>query len=163
MRLEYFQMLDRVERLDVNEPSLIVAAVVPDTSPVFEGHFPGHPLVPGVLLLETMAQAAGYLMLALNGFSRMPFFANAKEANFRAFVTPGEALTVSARRVHDGSGYAVVDAEIGRDGKRVSDSRLTMRSVPFPSPALERHVRNEGVRLGFLPQEGEFHALDGRV
>ena len=35
-----------------------------------------------------MAQASGYLLLALNGFTRMPFFANAKEANFRSFVVP---------------------------------------------------------------------------
>lgn len=150
MRLEYFQMLDRIERLDVSESSLIATAVVPQASPVFEGHFPGHPLVPGVLLLETMAQAAGYLTLALDGFTRMPFFANAKEANFRAFVTPGAELSVYARRIHDGSGYAVVDARIERDGRRVADSRLTMRRVPFPDPALERHVRSEGARLGFL-------------
>jgi 3-hydroxyacyl-[acyl-carrier-protein] dehydratase len=97
-----------------------------------------------------MAQAAGYLLLSLDGFSRMPFFASAKEANFRAFVTPGAALTVHARRVHDGSGYAVVDAEVRHLGKRVSDARLTMRRVPFPSPALERHVRSEGARLGCL-------------
>src|SRR4030067_146334 len=49
--------------------------------PVDEGHFPGLAFMPGVLLLETMAQASGYLVLAMNGFSRMPFFANAKEAN----------------------------------------------------------------------------------
>ena len=42
--------------------------MVPEASPVFEGHFPGHPLVPGVLLTETMAQASGYLVLALIGF-----------------------------------------------------------------------------------------------
>jgi len=66
MRLEYFQMLDRVEQLDAERAALVAFSRVPDTSPVFEGHFPGHPLMPGVLLLETMAQAAGYL-LALDG------------------------------------------------------------------------------------------------
>lgn len=150
MRLEYFQMLDRIEQFNAAESSLAAEAIVPETSPVFEGHFPGHPLMPGVLLLETMAQAAGYLVLALDGFTRMPFFASAKEANFRAFVTPGSALMVHARRVHDGSGYAVVDAHVLREGKRVADARLTMRSVPFSSPALEAHVRREGERLGFL-------------
>lgn len=152
MRLEYFQMLDRVEELNAELFSLVASARVPETSPVFEGHFPGHPLLPGVLLLETMAQAAGYLLLALDGFSRMPFFASAKEANFRAFVTPGTDLTVHAARIHDGAGYAVVDALILRDSKRVSDARLTMRNVPFPNAALEQHVRREGTRLGFLAE-----------
>jgi 3-hydroxyacyl-[acyl-carrier-protein] dehydratase len=150
MRLEYFQMLDRVEELNAQVPSLVASAKVPQASPVFEGHFPGHPLMPGVLLLEAMAQAAGYLLLTVDGFSRMPFFASAKEANFRAFVRPGADLRVHARRVHDGSGYAVVDAQIQQLGKQVCDARLIMRRVVFPSPALEQHVRREGARLGCL-------------
>ena len=89
-------MLDRVEEVNVEVPSLVASAKVPQTSPVFEGHFPGHPLMPGVLLLETMAQAAGYLLLSVDGFSRMPFFASAKEANFRAFVRPGACCAITS-------------------------------------------------------------------
>jgi 3-hydroxyacyl-[acyl-carrier-protein] dehydratase len=151
MRLEYFQMLDQVASIDREAPSIVAHARVPATSPVFEGHFPGHPLVPGVLLLETMAQASGYLLIALNGFTRMPFFANAKEANFRSFVLPETDLVIEASRIHDGSGYAVTRAQILRDGKRVCDAQLTFRTVPFPNDALAQHVRNEGARLGFLP------------
>jgi 3-hydroxyacyl-[acyl-carrier-protein] dehydratase len=145
-------MLDRVERLDRDGALIVAHAKVPETSPVFEGHFPGHALMPGVLLLETMAQASGYLLLALNGFSRMPFFANARQVNFRSFVLPGNELVIEARRIHDGSGYAVTRSEIFRGDARVCDAQLTLREVPFPSPALQTHVRNEGQRLGFLEQ-----------
>ena len=150
MHLEYFQMLDEIEELDTGCAALVARARVPATSPVFDGHFPGHALMPGVLLLETMAQASGYLVLALNGFSRMPFFASAKEVNFRSFVLPGATLKVKAERIHDGSGYAVMKASVEREGARVCDAQLTMRNVLFPSPALERHVRSEGERLGIL-------------
>jgi 3-hydroxyacyl-[acyl-carrier-protein] dehydratase len=150
MRLEHFQMLDRIEQLNAEVPSLTASGTVPETSPVLDGHFPGFPLMPGVLLLETMAQAAGYLLLALDGFSRMPFFASARAVSFRAFVKPGARLTVHAACIHDGSGYAVVDARVVELGKTVSDARLTMRSMPFPNAALEQHVRREGARLGLL-------------
>ncbi|AGK56758.1 beta-hydroxyacyl-(acyl-carrier-protein) dehydratase FabA/FabZ [Hyphomicrobium denitrificans 1NES1] len=154
MRLEYFQMLDEiVEAANAERPVLTARAFVPERSPVFEGHFPGYAILPGVLMLETMAQASGYLLLTLNGFSRMIFFANAKEANFRSFVRPGSTLEVKAELVHEGSGYAVTQATITQDAKRIADAKLTMRSVPFSSPALQAHVMSEGRRLGLVAAE----------
>jgi len=150
MRLEYFQMLDAIEHFDNQQATLKALAAVPAKSPVFEGHFPGEPLMPGVLLLEVMAQASGYLILALNGFSRMPFFANVKSANFRSFVRPSTDLSVSVRRIHDGSGYAVMSATIERGSEVMCDAQLTMRNVIFPSEALQQHVWSEGRRLGLL-------------
>ncbi len=48
--------------------------------------------MPGVLLIEAMAQTAGWLVVALNHFERMPFLAAVKEAKLRTFVTPGQVL-----------------------------------------------------------------------
>ena len=49
MLLEYFQMIDRIVSADVSAGTIVARSVVPEKSPVFEGHFPGRPLVPGVL------------------------------------------------------------------------------------------------------------------
>ena len=56
MRLETFQMITRVVSFDADAKILTAAAEVPAESPVFEGHFPGYPLLPGVLMIEAMAQ-----------------------------------------------------------------------------------------------------------
>src|SRR5438309_1311895 len=112
MRLEYFQMVDRVVDVSVGEGSIRVESVVPTASTVFEGHFPGHPLLPGVLLIETMAQTAGWIILARNGFERMPFLAAVRGAKLRRFVTPGERLSVEGRVTHEGSGFAVTSCEV---------------------------------------------------
>lgn len=136
MRLEYFQMVDRILSLDPDTRLVRARAKVPDASPVFEGHFPGYPLLPGVLMIETMAQTGGWLLMALQRFSRIPLLGQVKEAKMRAFVSPGETLETEASLVHDGSGYAVVNGRIQRDGKPVADAELTYRVMPFPNPGL---------------------------
>ena len=65
-----------------------VEADVPTDSTIFEGHFPGHPLMPGVLLIEAMAQTSGWLVIGATKFERMPFLAAVKEAKLRTFVRP---------------------------------------------------------------------------
>ena len=148
MRLEYFMMVDRVRSFDGD--AIAVESTVPEASPVFEGHFPGHPLVPGVLLVETMAQASGWLLLARNGLSAMPFLSSVKEAKFRSFVGPGTPVTVHAQRLHDGSGYAVTKARIEAAGKRICDAELTLRIMDFPAPELAAAMRQRGQELGLV-------------
>jgi len=146
VRLEYFTMVDRVVAYDGD--TLTAESTVPDHSPVFEGHFPGHPLVPGVLLVETMAQASGWLLLARNNLGAMPFLTSVKEAKFRNFVGPGAPLRITARLAHDGSGYSVTTARIESAGKRLCDAEIMLRIMPFPAPELEAAMRERAAAIG---------------
>jgi 3-hydroxyacyl-[acyl-carrier-protein] dehydratase len=152
MNLEYFQMIDRILDLNLVEKKITVEAHVPTQSTIFEGHFPGYPIMPGVLLIESMAQASGWLLVALMNFERMPFLAAVKEAKMRGFVAPGELLTIDVSLVHEGSGYAITDAKIRVGGKLRSNSTLTFSHVPFPNPDLRGHMDAVAKRIGF-PQQ----------
>ncbi|SIR38252.1 MULTISPECIES: 3-hydroxyacyl-ACP dehydratase FabZ family protein [unclassified Bosea (in: a-proteobacteria)] len=133
MRLEYFDMIDTVVTFDPSQKRIVTRSTVPAASPVFEGHFPGHPLVPGVLLTETMAQASGYLLLGLNGLSQMPFLMTVDKARFRTFVEPGTVLDAEAELVIEGSGYAATKAKLSSAGKPICDAQLRFRLMPFPA------------------------------
>ena len=149
MQLDYFKLIDRIVDLNMVEKTITVEAQVPKTSTVFEGHFPGYPIMPGVLLIESMAQTSGWLLLALMKFERMPFLAAVKEAKMRGFVTPGELLTVEAGIVHEGSGYAITDAKVKVAGKLRSNATITFSHVPFPNPDLRGHMDAMARRIGF--------------
>ena len=149
MRLEYFLLIDRIVAIDLDNQTIRSEAIIPTASTIFEGHFPGYPLMPGVLLIETMAQTSGWLLIALRKFTRMPFFAAVKDAKLRTFVKPGEALSVTAKVLHDGSGFARTEAEIRRDGERVCDAELTFRLVEFPSPDFRASMEKVAAEIDF--------------
>ena len=150
MLLEYFQMIDRVEEVDLSRGWLKARSVVPAASPVFEGHFPGMPLVPGVLLIETMAQASGFLVMAMTDFAAMPFLMTVDGAKMRTFVSPEAVLDIEVTLEHDGSGFAVTKAKITSDGKKVCDAQLKLRTMPFAEIPLADIVRKRAVEVGLM-------------
>ena len=157
MRLEYFQLIDRIVDLNLDDRTIRVEANVPTDSTIFEGHFPGYPLMPGVLLIEAMAQTSGWLVIALTEFTRMPFLAAVKEAKLRTFVTPGQTLSVvgqaRARRLR-------LRDDRGRDhGRRQAGlQRRASRSAWSISRTREFRASMEEVaaRIGF-PMEALAH------
>jgi 3-hydroxyacyl-[acyl-carrier-protein] dehydratase len=148
MRIEYFQLIDRIVDLNLADRKISSEATVPATSTIFEGHFPGYPLMPGVLLIEAMAQTSGWLVVAMNRFQRMPFLAAVKEAKLRTFVRPGELLSINAHLEHDGSGYAIVQAKIKAEKKLICDATLTLRVLDFPNAEMEQQMRDLAGRIG---------------
>ena len=79
----------------------------------------------------------------------MPFLAAVREAKLRTFVSPGQALTLTARIIHEGSGFTITKAAIEADGKAVADSELTFRLIAFPDPKFRAGMELVAAGIGF--------------
>ena len=90
-----FILIDRIEIIEKGE-SLIALKNLTINEPFFQGHFPGQPVMPGVLSLEIMAQAGSFLMLSQvsDPLSTNMFFSTVEKAKFRKPVIPGDQLVV---------------------------------------------------------------------
>lgn len=94
-------LVDRVEELVADERIRAVKAVSVN-EPFFQGHFPGRPIMPGVLIVEALAQAAGVLAvesLGLSGTGKLVYFMAIENAKFRTPVEPGVLLHLDVRFV----------------------------------------------------------------
>jgi UDP-3-O-[3-hydroxymyristoyl] N-acetylglucosamine deacetylase/3-hydroxyacyl-[acyl-carrier-protein] dehydratase len=88
-----FLMVDRVMKIEGNK--ITAVKNVTNNEPYFQGHFPGHPIMPGVLQLEAMAQAAGILMLRqAENAGQIAYFMSAEEVKWRKPVLPGDTLII---------------------------------------------------------------------
>jgi 3-hydroxyacyl-[acyl-carrier-protein] dehydratase len=149
MRIEYFQLIDRIVELDLADQTIRTEARVPTASTIFEGHFPGYPLMPGVLLIEAMAQTAGWLVIGVTKFTRMPIFAAVKQAKVRSSVLPGQTLALSAKLLHEGSGFAVTKADIRCDGKLACNAEITFTLIEFPNAEFRASMEKMAAILEF--------------
>lgn len=97
------------------------------TSPVFCGHFPQYHVLPGVLIVEALAQTAAVAMLSLpENRGKLGFFAAIKDARFKRQVRPGDVLELTARVVKTRAAFAFVEAEARVDGNIAATAELTL-------------------------------------
>jgi 3-hydroxyacyl-[acyl-carrier-protein] dehydratase len=95
-----FLLLDRLEEVRFGHSGIGIKNVTVN-EPFFQGHFPGHPVMPGVLIVESMAQAAAALVIAgmgPNAGSPLVYFMSIENAKFRKPVTPGDQLRLEMTR-----------------------------------------------------------------
>ena len=120
-------LVDRVERL-VPDQSIIAIKAVSMNEQFFQGHFPGRPIMPGVLIVEAMAQAAGILAvesLGLADSGKLVYFMAIEGAKFRAPVEPGCLLTLEVEFVQKRSSVCKFSGRATVDGKLVAEAQFT--------------------------------------
>ena len=118
-----FLLIDTIEEMEVGKKVVATKYMKPDEF-WFKGHFPDYPVVPGVLMLEMMAQAGAVAMLAMpENKGKLGFFGGVKEAKFRRQVKPGDTLRIEVEIVKIkgpvgvGKGICIVDGEKAVSGE----------------------------------------------
>ncbi|MBM7710508.1 MULTISPECIES: 3-hydroxyacyl-ACP dehydratase FabZ [Enterococcus] len=118
-------LIDRVEELEAGK-SITAKKNVSVNEPFFQGHFPHEPVMPGVLIVEAMAQAGAVALLSMDEFKgKTAYFGGIDKAKFRKKVVPGDTLLleVELTKVRSAAGCGKGIAYV--DGKKVAEAELT--------------------------------------
>lgn len=119
-----FLLVDRIEEIESGKRVVGIKNVTMNEE-FFQGHYPGHPIMPGVLIIESMAQVGGFLMMQSleNPEEKLPFFAGIDKARFRRPVVPGDRLRIEVEiiklrgRVAKVSAKGYVEDEIAAEAE----------------------------------------------
>jgi 3-hydroxyacyl-[acyl-carrier-protein] dehydratase len=128
-------LVDRVESLDP-EKGIVAIKAVTINEPFFQGHFPARPIMPGVLIVEALAQAAGVLAVeafGLAGSGKLVYFMAIEGAKFRAPVEPGVLLKLEVEFVQKRSGVCKFAGRASVDGKLAAEASFTAMIADPPA------------------------------
>src|SRR5213082_2572589 len=128
-------LLDRVESLDP-EKGIVAIKAVTINEPFFQGHFPARPIMPGVLIIEALAQAAGVLAveaLGLAGSGKLVYFMAIDSAKFRQPVEPGVLLKLEVEFVQKRASVCKFAGRASVDGKLAAEANFTAMIADSPA------------------------------
>jgi len=107
-----FMLVDRITEMDIENQCIIGYKNLSFNEPFFQGHFPGEPIMPGVMQLEAMAQIAGILLNKVNDKEgQIAYFMSIDKAKFRRKVVPGDVLRMEVKVTRMRSRMAVVEGK----------------------------------------------------
>jgi len=128
-------LVDRVESLDPDKGIVAIKAVTIN-EPFFQGHFPARPIMPGVLIVEALAQAAGVLAVeafGLAGTGKLVYFMAIESAKFRAPVEPGVLLRLEVEFVQKRASVCKFAGRATIDGKLAAEASFTAMIADPPA------------------------------
>lgn len=118
-----FVMVDKVLSITPGK-SIEAVKVLPASEELFQDHFPGYPVVPGVLLTEMMAQASGKCLYAESEERGYPVLLKIKQANFRKWAEPGQSINLHADVSSSKQDYATVKCYAKVNGTKICSAEL---------------------------------------
>lgn len=132
-----FVMIDRIVEF-VSDIELRAIKNVTINEPYFTGHFPGNPVMPGVLQIEAMAQASGFLMLKqVSSEGKVALFMSAEKVKFRRAVVPGDQLEITVKIIRNRANkIATAAARCEVDGKLASSAELMFTILDVPEEGM---------------------------
>lgn len=117
-------LVDRV--LSSSDDEIVALKNVTINEPFFNGHFPDYPVMPGVLIMEALAQTAGVLELSkAANKDKLVFYAGMDKVKFKKQVVPGDQLIMTAKFVKRRGSIAVIEAKAEVDGQLAASGTLT--------------------------------------
>jgi 3-hydroxyacyl-[acyl-carrier-protein] dehydratase len=129
-----FLLIDRITEFEPQK-RLVAIKNVTINEPFFQGHFPGYPIMPGVLVVEAMAQAGGIIMTheLEDRHSKLVVFTGIERAKFRRPVTPGDQLRIEVDVLSFRSRAGKIQGRATVEGKLACEATLTCAVVPRES------------------------------
>jgi UDP-3-O-[3-hydroxymyristoyl] N-acetylglucosamine deacetylase/3-hydroxyacyl-[acyl-carrier-protein] dehydratase len=119
-----FLMVDRITKIEGNR--IVGLKNITSNEPYFQGHFPNHPIMPGVLQLEAIAQVAGIMMLRkAENFGKLAYFMSAESVRWRKPVRPGDTLVISVELIKSRGKIGKARGVCSVNGQAVSEAEVT--------------------------------------
>jgi beta-hydroxyacyl-ACP dehydratase FabZ len=125
-----FLLVDRITKFEGDKISGIKNVTI--NEPFFQGHFPGHPIMPGVLIVESMAQTGGILLLkkVKNPEDKVVYFLKIDKVKFRKPVMPGDVLRNELKMIRYRKGVCVMEGRAYVGDTLVCEGEFTAKVVP---------------------------------
>ena len=123
-----FLMVDRVLKIEGNKITALKQVTIGE--PYFTGHFPGHPIMPGVLQLEAIAQVAGILMMRqAENAGKLAYFMSAEDVKWRKPVRPGDTLVIDVEMTKSRGKIGKARGVCSVTGETVSEAEVTFMLI----------------------------------